>query len=258
MRNAHLCLSLSLSLSLTFSLSLLTLIALPYSEPLHSIILLSISITCHMHSIIGAPHHGSPVGPCFYSSISPYATLIFPPVQIGNPYLICSPSVFLFPRVSIWPFWKEISTDVHSLNNKADHPPPLPQLTNNKPTVTGTLYSFTCLHDVKNTTLLHLPELLDFCYQLFGNWLWLSYLMASSPRSKAFQQQRPFGTAAAAKPQLTYGSSAAAPMLLPHMVCHWHKDCSVSLLFLTAPNESSVLRKKRRKKKWHCGRCWLP
>lgn len=84
----------------------------------------------------------------------------------------------------MWPFWKGISTDVHSLNNKADHSPPLPQLTN-KPTMTGILY-FQSLHDVKNIKLraLHPPELLDFCYHLLGNWLWLSYLMASCPRGR--------------------------------------------------------------------------
>ena len=31
---------------------------------------------------------------------------------------------------------------------------------------------------------LYPPELLDFCYHLLGNWLWLSYLMASCPRGR--------------------------------------------------------------------------
>lgn len=110
----------------------------------------------------------------------------FPQFKYKNPYLISPPSVFLFPCVLIWPFWKDISTDVHSLDNKADHPPPLPHRTNNKPAVTGMLYSFTlCImlktqcFEGKKTRVLHLPELLDLCYRLCGNCLWLSYLMAS-------------------------------------------------------------------------------
>lgn len=90
---------------------------------------------------------------CFYSPSRPHhlrygevhfsiCNSYFPQFKYKSPYLICLPSVFLLPSLLIWPFWKEISTDVHSLNNKADHPPPLPQLTNNKPTVTGILYSF--------------------------------------------------------------------------------------------------------------------
>lgn len=56
------------------------------------------------------------------------------------------------------------------------------------------------------------------------------------------------GTAAACLPPLIYGSSATVPMLLPHMVYHWHKGCSVSLLFLTALMSHRFWKKEKKKK----------
>lgn len=47
-------------------------------------------------------------------------------------------------------------------------------------------------------------------------------------------------------PPLSYGSSATVPMLLPHMVCHWHKGCSVSLLFLTALMSHRIWKKDKK------------
>lgn len=97
----------------------------------------------------------------------------------------------------------------------------------------GSFYSFTRPIDVKNTMLWGKKKLSFYIfqswfqsYQLFGNWLWLSYLMASCPTSKV--QLNP----------LAY-SSSAVPIPLPHMVCHRHKGCtSIS----DSRNESSLLK----------------
>lgn len=86
---------------------------------------------------------------------------------------------------------------------------------------------------------------------LFGHWLWLSYLMASCPRRKVqhFSSKR---IAVSMKAQLlrtslAHSSGATVPMLLPHMVCHWHKGCSVSLLFLTALMSHRFCKKRGKK-----------
>lgn len=113
--------------------------------------------------------------------------LLFPPISnTKKPLSDLSTVCFsLPPHVLIWPFWKDISTDVHSLNNKADHPPPLPHLTIiSQPWLESFILSLCAWcekHNAlgKKTRVLHLPELLGFCCRLCGNCLWLSYLMAS-------------------------------------------------------------------------------
>lgn len=105
---------------------------------------------------------------------SPCVTLISPSSNRKALSDLSTVCFFSLPCVLIWPFWKDISTDVHSLNNKADHPPPQPHLTNNKPTVTGILYCLLTTWCEKHkafgekTRVLHLSEQLEFCYQLFG------------------------------------------------------------------------------------------
>lgn len=163
-----------------------------------------------------------------YRHISPYAYNSFPLVQIENPYLMRSPSVFLFLWVLIWPFWKKISADVHSLNNKADHPPPLPQLTNNKPTVTGILLFFHSPHDVKNimlwgkkTKLLHLP--------------WKLTLIILSDGFLSHKPSAAYGCSHKGYMMLNPHKHTAAVPQFPYCCLTWcATDTKAALLFLTA------------------------
>lgn len=192
----------------------------------------------------------SGVSLCFYSPaihiipitvrhISPCATPISP--SSNRKILIWSVRRLfsVFASVLIWPYWKGISIDVHSLNKNADHLPPWPQLTNNKPTVTRILY-FHLLRDVKNITLWKknwftspksVRSLLSVIWK--QTLIKLSDGSLSQKENTALRQQLDHcpWRCSCWIPLLTYSSSAIVPMPFPHMVCHWHKGCFVSVLF---------------------------
>lgn len=145
---------------------------------------------------------------------------------------------------------RDIDTDVHFLNNKADHPPPWPQLTNNKPTVTRILYIHS-VHDVKNIKLWENMGFTSFrAARLLLSVIWkltlniLSDGFLSQSKVQHFNSDWTGIHKGAAAALLTYTNSATVSMLFPHMVWQLTQDCFVSVLFLTAQMSHWLWKRK--------------